>query len=153
VKCEVWHCLQLQACLPSFVLKTFVRNVDTYVPDVTASYPNVITPLPPLLSSNQPAAVSITILICTPLYPPLPRSFLLTPTIALNFHYSAFHIHLFMLRSCINCKRSKMWNKKSCKNPGRQVARATKFCTVAPNVCGSSVWNLPYVTTLVPGIL
>lgn len=27
-------------------------------------------------------------------------------------------------------------------NPGRQVVQATKFCTVALNVCGSSVLNL-----------
>jgi hypothetical protein len=26
-------------------------------------------------------------------------------------------------------------------NPVRQVARATKLCVVAPNVCGSSVWR------------
>jgi hypothetical protein len=38
-------------------------------------------------------------------------------------------------------------------NPGRQVARATTFCTVAPNICGSSVWNLLHVTLQVPRIL
>lgn len=38
-------------------------------------------------------------------------------------------------------------------NPGRQVAWTTEFCTVAPNVRGSSVWNFPHVTFLVPGIL
>jgi len=27
-------------------------------------------------------------------------------------------------------------------NTGHQVARATKFCSVAPNIFGSSVWNL-----------
>jgi hypothetical protein len=30
---------------------------------------------------------------------------------------------------------------------------ATKFCAVAPNICGSSVWNLLYVTLLSPKIL
>jgi hypothetical protein len=25
---------------------------------------------------------------------------------------------------------------KGCTNPKRQLARATKFCTVAPNICG-----------------
>ena len=25
---------------------------------------------------------------------------------------------------------------------GRQIAKADKFCTVAPNICGSSIWNL-----------
>jgi hypothetical protein len=27
-------------------------------------------------------------------------------------------------------------------NPGRQVVRATTFCTVAPKISGSSAWNL-----------
>jgi hypothetical protein len=31
---------------------------------------------------------------------------------------------------------------RECTNSGRQVARATTFFTVAPNVSGSSVWNL-----------
>jgi hypothetical protein len=31
-------------------------------------------------------------------------------------------------------------------------ARATKFCTVAPNICGSSVSNLLHVTLLAPWI-
>jgi len=38
-------------------------------------------------------------------------------------------------------------------NPGRQVARATKFCTVALNVCGPSVWNLLRVHLLAPTFL
>lgn len=27
--------------------------------------------------------------------------------------------------------------------PGHQVARMATFCTVSPNLCGSSVWNVP----------
>jgi hypothetical protein len=38
-------------------------------------------------------------------------------------------------------------------NTDSQVARTTKFCTVAPNICGSSVWNFLHVTILVPRIL
>ena len=38
-------------------------------------------------------------------------------------------------------------------NPGRQVTRTTKFCAVAPNIFGSSVWNLLHVTILAPRIL
>ena len=38
-------------------------------------------------------------------------------------------------------------------NPGRQVARLTKFCSAAPNMCGSSVWNLLHVIFLAPRIL
>jgi len=33
------------------------------------------------------------------------------------------------------------------------VAAATKFCTVAPNICGPSFWNMLHVTLLVPRIL
>jgi hypothetical protein len=40
-----------------------------------------------------------------------------------------------------------------CANPGFQVFVATKFCTVAPNVCGSSVWNFLHVTLLAFRIL
>ena len=42
---------------------------------------------------------------------------------------------------------------QSCKNHGRQVAMATKFCTVAPNICGSSVRDLLQVSLVVPRIL
>ena len=38
-------------------------------------------------------------------------------------------------------------------NPGRQVARSTKFYTAAPNMRGSSVRNLLHVTFLTPKIL
>jgi len=33
-------------------------------------------------------------------------------------------------------------------NLRRQVATVTRFCTAAPNTCGSSVWNLPHVAIL-----
>jgi hypothetical protein len=39
---------------------------------------------------------------------------------------------------------------EGCTNP---VARATKLSTVAPNICGSSVWNFLHVTLLAPRIL
>jgi hypothetical protein len=42
---------------------------------------------------------------------------------------------------------------QGCTNPGCQVAVATKFCTVAPNICGFLVWNLSYVTLQAPRIL
>ena len=38
-------------------------------------------------------------------------------------------------------------------NPGHQVSWVTKFCMVAPYICGSSVWNLLYVTLLMRRIL
>jgi hypothetical protein len=39
-----------------------------------------------------------------------------------------------------------------CINPWRQVARATKFCTLAPNICGYSVLNLIHVALRAPRI-
>jgi len=33
-----------------------------------------------------------------------------------------------------------------CTNPGQQVAMKTKFCTIAPNARGPSMWNSPHVT-------
>ena len=36
------------------------------------------------------------------------------------------------------------------KNPGRHVGMASKFCAVAPNICGSSVLNMFRVTILAP---
>jgi hypothetical protein len=41
---------------------------------------------------------------------------------------------------------------QKCANPGLQVTWATKFCTVTPNICGPSVWNLLHVTLLATGI-
>ena len=38
-------------------------------------------------------------------------------------------------------------------NTGSQVAQATKFGLVMPNIYGSSVWNLLHITLLVPRIL
>jgi hypothetical protein len=35
-------------------------------------------------------------------------------------------------------------------NPGCQVTVVTKFCMVAPNICGSSVWNLVDIALLAP---
>jgi hypothetical protein len=42
---------------------------------------------------------------------------------------------------------------QGCTNPGYQIARASKCCVVAPNVCKTSVWNLVYVTLEAPRIL
>ena len=40
-----------------------------------------------------------------------------------------------------------------CTNYSFQVAWLTEFCTVAPNICRSSTWNLHHITFLVSGIL
>jgi hypothetical protein len=42
---------------------------------------------------------------------------------------------------------------QGCTNPRCQVARETKFCTVAPNTYESSAWNLFHITHLAPRIL
>jgi len=38
-------------------------------------------------------------------------------------------------------------------NPGHQIARATEFCSVAPNVLGPLEWNLLHVTLLALRVL
>ena len=38
-------------------------------------------------------------------------------------------------------------------DPGRQVAVATRFCTVQPNICGYSKWNMLCGTLLTPTVL
>ena len=43
--------------------------------------------------------------------------------------------------------------EKGCTNLRRQVARKPKFCTVASNICGFSVWILFHVTLLALKIL
>jgi hypothetical protein len=62
-------------------------------------------------------------------------------------------MHL-LLRSCentnaefVNVKagsRHRYQIPQACTNPDRQVARVTKFYTVASNISESSVWNLPH---------
>ena len=42
---------------------------------------------------------------------------------------------------------------EGCTNPGCQVARTTKFCSVAPKIFESSVWNLLHVTVRAPKIM
>ena len=44
------------------------------------------------------------------------------------------------------------WNSftQGCTNPGRQVSRTTKYCVVAPNICGCSLRNLLHVSLLAP---
>ena len=40
-----------------------------------------------------------------------------------------------------------------CPNPKHQVTVVTKFCTVLPNVCGSSAWDLLCAVCSVPSVL
>jgi hypothetical protein len=42
---------------------------------------------------------------------------------------------------------------RQCTNQSRQVVLAIKFCTVAPNICRCSVWNLLHVTLVALTIL
>lgn len=43
--------------------------------------------------------------------------------------------------------------EQGCINPGSKLARATRFCTASPNICGTSVRNLFDATRLAPRIL
>jgi len=49
--------------------------------------------------------------------------------------------------------RDKKYLDQRCTNPGHQVAWTTEFYMVAANICGSSIYNLLYVTLLAPKIL
>lgn len=51
--------------------------------------------------------------------------------------------------SCRNWENS----VQGCTNPWHQVAMATKFCTVAPNIFGSSVWHFLRVVLIASRIL
>ena len=50
-------------------------------------------------------------------------------------------------------KKKKKDLEEGCTNPGCQISQATKFCTVAPNICQSSAQRLFHVTFPVPRIL
>jgi hypothetical protein len=59
-----------------------------------------------------------------------------------------------ILQSSLDIRSLKMRPlSQGCTNPERQVAVATKFLTVAPNIWGSAVWNLLHVVLLTPRIL
>jgi hypothetical protein len=55
------------------------------------------------------------------------------------------------------CRLSFRWMCVSCgqrhANPRHQVTWVTKFCTVAPDIFGFSVWNLLHVTLLITVIV
>ena len=42
---------------------------------------------------------------------------------------------------------------QGCTNVGQEVTIVTNFCTVMPNICGPSLWNLHHITFLLPRIL
>ena len=60
-------------------------------------------------------------------------------TVCMSLHTGAMHSWQALNQGCTNLR---------C-----HAAQPTKFCTVAPNVCGSSVWHLLHVTILVSRIL
>ena len=80
-------------------------------------------------------------------------------------------LYLFTVIYCVSCSGSKQFHiccvnssftrctynsrnirilVQGCTSPKRQVAVATKFCVVEPNICGCSVRNLLRATPLVP---
>jgi hypothetical protein len=44
-------------------------------------------------------------------------------------------------------------SRQGCTQPVRLAARTAKFCTVVPNICGPSVWNLLHIILLSPRML
>ena len=64
-----------------------------------------------------------------------------------------------LARQCVTNKKTtvwifiavKIWNlMPGCTKPGHHVVVASKLWTVAPNICGSSTWNLLHVSLLAP---
>jgi hypothetical protein len=72
-----------------------------------------------------------------------PRS----PRPVLNIYYLIIKTDRNMQSFVENC-----FLTQECSNPCRQVAVETKFCTVAPNSCGTSVRKLLHISILTPGI-
>ena len=64
--------------------------------------------------------------------------------------FTAFHtlLLLYLFTAYMN-----IILQQGCTNPRHQVTWAAKFCTVVPNISGSSVWNFLHVTLLLPKIL
>jgi hypothetical protein len=74
----------------------------------------------------------------------------------LYFCHQYGYTAVFILKTSLtrqNCKHTIHHLNQCCTNIVCQVTQATKICVVAPNVCGSSVWNLLYFTLLAPRIL
>jgi hypothetical protein len=60
--------------------------------------------------------------------------------------------NLSFSRLSTNIQNEILQNQRST-YPGCHVAMMSKFFTVGPNICGSSVWTLLHGTILVPGNL
>jgi hypothetical protein len=68
----------------------------------------------------------------------------------LNFSHN-LPVVCFIIQPCIYL-RSNHPVQQGCTNSKHQVTMATKFCTLLPNICGSSARNLLHVTVLAPGV-
>ena len=68
-----------------------------------------------------------------------------------------FNIASYRMLACLISAfhQSQLLKLKLClQNPGRHVSLATtRFCTMVPNICGSSAWNLLHVIHMAPRIL
>jgi len=58
-----------------------------------------------------------------------------------QYKVCVFHIYIYMYVD--------IYVEQSCTNPGCQVIWTAKFFMVAPNICGSPVWNVLQVALLV----
>jgi hypothetical protein len=62
------------------------------------------------------------------------------------------NIPSYQTMKCSSVHPSELYHEcryhQGCTNPGRQFAIATKFCVLASNNSGSSVYNLVHVTLL-----
>lgn len=68
-------------------------------------------------------------------------------------HYSYFlhcSVTLYETQNAQNIAYVKYTSERGLTNLGHQIAWATKFCAMTPNVVGSSEWNWLHVTLLAP---
>ena len=63
---------------------------------------------------------------------------------------NSYIIKVGNLETKVNPVKPKSRWKQGCTYPWHQVAQRTIFCMLAPNICGSSIWNLFHVSVLAP---
>jgi len=68
--------------------------------------------------------------------------------IACVFHLQWLYCGESLLFSAGRYRSAAVLLEHGCTNPGRQAATVAKLCAVAPDICGSSVWNSLHITPL-----
>lgn len=74
-------------------------------------------------------------------------------TVRFNIHFSEFFEHRLFITYAFHSKKLLFPLEEGCTKHGRLVYRATTFCTMTPNICGSSIGNLIHIALLALRIL